>query len=336
MADRRTFIKQAASTTAALAVGGNMTFGNSQAQKKSPLGNKFLLPENPLILFDNFHVGNRASYSWKSKFAAAKLAGFDGFEFAVVDPETDDWKHAMDVFWESNFKTWGFHWTTKAVIDGKATEIDDEIEKIIQNIEVLSKMPVKPYITLSLSGTDELKGRTIAESGSAKAQERHWRRAYKIINAFDDACSDKGMSGTLYPHIDWVCDTPQSAFKILKGSSSKTVGAAFCSHHWYANSASDELDKVLQNDYMSRLNYVVLTNGIFTPVGFSAVRFNEGQIDMAWLLAKLYEFGYSGPISSQGWNIKGDPFMACKAFVDTIRNLRKRFLEHPELNPLYN
>ena len=79
---------------------------------------------------------------------------------------------------------------------------------------------------------------------------------------------------------------------------------------------------------------MVLTNGVFNKSGFKAVRFNEGQIDMAWLLAKIYEFGYEGPISSQGWGIGGDPFVACKQFVDTIHALRKRFLEQPELYPL--
>jgi len=335
MADRRTFIKKAATTTAGMAVGSTVVFGASQTSKRIPVNTIDLPKENPLILFDNFHARNRASYSWKTKFAAAKHAGFDGFEFAVVDPETDHWKEAMEVFWKSNFKTWGFHWTTKAVIDAKASEIDSEIEKIVRNIELLAKLPVKPYFTLSLSGRDELGGPNIAESGSAKAKERHWQRAYKIINAFDKACADYNISGSLYPHIDWVCDTPQSAFKILEGADTTNVGAAFCSHHWYANSASDNLDAVLQNDYMKRLRYVVLTNGIFTPTSFNAVRFDEGQIDMAWLLAKIDDFGYSGPISSQGWNIKGDPFIACKAFVATVRNLRKRFLEYPELNPLY-
>jgi hypothetical protein len=52
------------------------------------------------------------------------------------------------------------------------------------------------------------------------------------------------------------------------------------------------------------------------------------------VLAKLYKFGYEGPISSQGWAIGGDPYVACKAFVDGVRALRKRFIEYPELNPL--
>jgi hypothetical protein len=86
---------------------------------------------------------------------------------------------------------------------------------------------------------------------------------------------------------------------------------------------------------MKRLNYVVLTNGLFTDSSFKAIRFDEGQIDMAWVLAKLYSFGYQGPISSQGWAIGGDPYMACKRFVDGVKSLRNRFIENPELNPLF-
>jgi len=336
MTDRRTFVKRMAGSTACFAIGSNLTFGKSADKQSLNTTNKPVIPDNPLILFDNFHAGNRASYSWDSKFAAAKHAGFDGFEFAVVDPASENWKKAMAHFWKYDFKTWGFHWTTQAVIDAKALEIESEIEKIIENVALLANMPIRPYISLSLSGKGELAGATIAESGSAKAQDRHWKRAYKIIGAFDKACTENNIMGSLYPHIDWICDTPQSAFKILEGAETKTIGSAFCSHHWYANSASETLDFVLRNKYMERLSYAVLTNGVFTPTSFKAVRFNEGQIDMAWLLAKIYRFGYSGPISSQGWGIKGDPFVACKQFVDTIKDLKKRFSDYPELNPLYS
>jgi sugar phosphate isomerase/epimerase len=287
-----------------------------------------------LVLFDNFHVGNRHTYSWKAKFAAAEQIGFDGFEFAVVDPDSDRWKEAMDLVPETNFKIWGFHWTTKAVIDQHAASLDEEIEKIKSNVEVCSKLPIIPYCTLSLSGTSELGGPTFAERGSAKAEDRHWERAYKIIKAYDQACADFGVRGSLYPHIDWICDTPQSAFKILEGAGAKTIGPAFCSHHWYANKASLEMDDMMAHPRMQQLNYAVLTNGVFTDSSFQAVRFNEGQIDMAWVLAKLYAHGYQGPISSQGWRIGGDPYLSGKAFVDGIRSLRKRLIEYPELNPL--
>jgi sugar phosphate isomerase/epimerase len=123
--------------------------------------------------------------------------------------------------------------------------------------------------------------------------------------------------------------------KILEGANATSIGPAFCSHHWYANKASDELNDVLAYPIMKRLNYVVLTNGMFSDTGFRAVRFEEGQIDMAWLLANLYEFGYEGPISSQGWAIGGDPYVACKRFVDSIKALRNRFETQPELWPLH-
>jgi len=336
MSNRRTFVKRMAGTTAGLAIGVPMQLDASTNSSNEP--NKETatrdLPDNPLVLFDNFHAGNRGSYSWKAKLAAADHAGFDGFEFVGQDTQSDTWKDAVALFSKTRFKVMGFHGTTQAVVDAKAPEIDSEIAKIVNNVKALSQLPIKPYYSLSLSGRGELIGDTIAESGSAKAEERHWERAYKIIAAFDKACGDYGITGALYPHTHWICDTPQSAFKILDGAQAKTIGSAFCSHHWYANSASDQLDAVLSNDYMKRLSYVVLTNGIFRPANFSAVRFNEGQIDMAWMLAKLYDFGYTGPISTQGWRIGGDPFVACKQFVDTIKALRKRFIDHPELYPL--
>lgn len=335
MSDRRTFVKRAAGVMAGLGLGfGANAHSDKTAAKIEKNKPAIELPDNPLVLFDNFHVGNRRSYSWRAKFAAAQHAGFDGFEFAVVDPKSDSWKEAMDLVPSTSFKVWGFHWTTRAVIDRNADKIDAEIEKIIDNVEICGKSPLKPYFTLSLSGTAELGGPTVHERGSAKAEERHWERAYRIIAAYDKACKENGVRGSIYPHINWICDTPSSAIKILKGANASTIGPAFCSHHWYGNKNSKGLDEVLELPLMERLNYVVLTNGRFSDTGFQAVRFDEGEIDMAWTLAKIYEFGYDGPISSQGWGIGGDPYVACKRFVDTIKALRKRFKEQPELYPL--
>ncbi|NND06779.1 MAG: sugar phosphate isomerase/epimerase [Saprospiraceae bacterium] len=334
--NRRNFIKRTSLLAAGIGISSTGMGSQPEAAegqiKSVPSGGP--LPENPLILFDNFHSGNIGSYSWQAKFAAAQHAGFDGYEFAVVDPKSDRWKEAMDLVPTTDFKVWGFHWTTKAVIDQHADKINQEIEKIIDTVEICGNLSIKPYYTLSLSGTGELGGPTFSERGSAKAKDRHWERAFKIIEAFDKACRENGLVGSLYPHIDWICDTPQSAFKILQGAKADTVVPAFCSHHWYANEASLDLDQMLDHPMMQRLSYVVLTNGMFTDSSFRAVRFNEGQIDMAWILAKLYRFGYTGPISSQGWKIGGDPYFACKQFVAGVKAIRKRYIDHPELNPL--
>ena len=292
------------------------------------------IPANPLVLFDNFHVGQGRTYSWKSKFAAAQLAGFDGFEFAGMDPNSESWNQAMDLASATDFQIWGFHMTTRAVIDQMADQMEAEIERIVDNVRICGKSPLQPYCTLSLSGTDELGGPTIAERGSAKAKDRHWDRAYKIIAAFDSACMEYQVTGSLYPHIDWICDTPHSAFRILEGAGARKIGAAFCSHHWFANKNAEDLDAVLTHPLMDRLRYVVLTNGHFHDTGFRAARFDDGDIDMAWILAKLFAIGYQGPISSQGWNIGGDPFIACKDFVDGVKAIRSRFLQYPALNPL--
>ena len=337
--NRRSFIKKASGAIAGLSLGTTATAANSPDKKDlqgfANLGGLVQeLPDNPLVIFDNFHVGNRRSYSWKAKFAAAQSAGFDGYEFAGADPRSDSWKEAMDLVPTVDFKAWGFHGTTRAVIDNNADNINRDIEKIIDNVEVISKLSIKPYYTLSLSGNDELRGPTIHESGSAKAQDRHWERAFKIIAAFDKACREHKVRGSLYPHTHWICDTPQSQVKILEGANAQHIGPAFCSHHWYANKNSVGLDEALELPIMKRLNYVVLTNGRFNGNRFPAVRFDQGEIDMAWVLAKIYDFGYQGPISSQGWAIGGDPYVSCKRFVEGIEALRKRFKTQPELWPL--
>lgn len=290
-------------------------------------------PDNPLVLFDNFHVGNRRNYSYPAKLNSAKKAGFDGFEIVSVDPSSDQWKHVVDLMPGAGFKIWGLHWTTRACIDRFSGDIEKDIEKIYEIAEESAKTPIE-YISLSLSGNDELRGSTISESGSAKAEERHWQRSFRIIHAFDEACRNNNIRGSLYPHTHWICDTPQSQQKILEGADASTIGPAFCSHHWYANNASLELEETFKMPMMQRLNYVVLTNGRFSGNAFPAVRFDLGEIDMAWMLAMIMQTGYEGPISSQGWGIGGDPYIVSKAFVETIQSIRNRFRSSDELWPL--
>ncbi|XOV93115.1 MAG: sugar phosphate isomerase/epimerase family protein [Bacteroidota bacterium] len=331
--DRRNFLKKSSWLLAGLGLPISNRTSGAYESKESGLSIPEEFPDNPLVLFDNFHVGNRRSYSMRARMASAEAAGFNGFEIVMVDPSSDDWKEATDLMSGSNFSVWGHHRTITSVVDENADNLNKDIEKIEEVVEASAATPIE-YITLSLSGNGELRGPTIQESGSAKAEERHWIRAYKIITAFDAVCKKYNMRGSLYPHTHWICDTPQSQEKILEGVNATFIGPAFCSHHWYANKNSIELDDALKLDIMKNLNYVVMTNGKFVGNGFPAVRFHEGEIDMAWFLAKMYEFGYSGPISSQGWGIGGDPFDSCKAFVDGINRLKERFQKHPELWPL--
>lgn len=333
---RRSFLKQTSGILAGLGLGLNSwasTNKKVETTREERRHNANFFPRNPLVLFDNFHAGNRKAYSWKARLAAAEKAGFDGFEFVSLDPSTDSWAEAMDVVSGSHFSLLGMHQTSNAVIDRFANQLEAHIEKIQQIVEACANTPIE-YISLSLSGNDELRGPSIHESGSAKAQDRHWERAYKIIAAFDKACQKHHIRGALYPHTHWICDTPQSQAKILEGANATTIGPAFCSHHWYANKNALELDETLALPIMKQLNYVVLTNGRFQDNNFPATRFDLGEIDMAWMLAKIYEFGYTGPISSQGWGIGGDPYLSCKAFVDGIESIRKRFQTQPELWPL--
>ncbi len=332
--NRRSFIRKSTGLLAGMGMGiKTLAHGNEAKPVYRGAYTPEVFPDNPLVLFDNFHVGNRRNYSIKARLAAAQAAGFDGFEIVMTDPGTDDWKEITDLMGGMDFSVWGHHRTIQSVIDKNAGNINRDIEQIEAVVEASASTPIE-YISLSLSGNDELRGPTIPESGSAKAEERHWQRAYRIISAFDTACKKHNLRGALYPHTHWICDTPQSQQKILEGAKASYIGPAFCSHHWYANKNSLELDEALKLDIMKNLNYVVMTNGRFVGNGFPAVRFNEGEIDMAWFLAKMYEFGYSGPISSQGWAIGGDPYDSCLAFVDGMKRLKERFNRHPELWPL--
>ncbi len=287
---------------------------------------------NPIILFDNFFEGYKRSYSWKTKFAIAKDCGFDGFEFVMMDFEKD-WTNIEPLLEKHAFTHLGFHYSTQAVIDAQAENIDSEIALLERRIHKIAQIEGNTYMTLSLSGTDELGGETIAERGSAKAEERHWKRAAQIIEAVDRAAAQNQVKVYLYPHIDWICDTPQSLSKILSDADAQTVATSFCCHHWYANDNSCTLEESLELPKMSPLNYAVMTNAKVSPGWFSAVQIDQGEIDIARILGYLWSNGFKGPIASQGAGIPGDPYLACAAVPRYIRSLWQRFHDNPSLNP---
>ncbi|MEM7572112.1 MAG: TIM barrel protein [Bacteroidota bacterium] len=331
---RRSFIQLSSAVLAGLGLPVAAAANRVESTQVELRDGSLTLPNNPLVLFDNFHSGNRRAYSWKAKLNAARAAGCDGFQIVMVDPDSDYWKDLMDMVPAYDFRSWGFHWNTGAVIDEKAHLLEEEIDKMQRVIAALGRSPLRPFISFAIKGGGELFGGTIHESGSAKAEDRHWERAARIVAAFDRACRAANIEGALYPHTHWLCDTPASQRKILADAEADWVQPAFCSHHWYAHKNNEELDELLLDPVMAKTNYVVLTNGRKSGDWFPATRFDRGEIDMAWLLAKLYAFGYQGPIASQGWGIGGDPYVTAKAFVDGVRGLRERFIRQPDLWPL--
>jgi sugar phosphate isomerase/epimerase len=290
---------------------------------------------NPLLLFDNYFDDYRRQYSWENKLAVVKDAGFDGINFFRFDFESPDWQEVVELPRDSGFGHVGFYVMSDAVIDENADVIDEKIARLRKVVGSIADMdiPADRFVTLSFNGTGELGGPTIAERGSAKAEARHWERGARVTAAFDEACREHSLPGSLYPHIDWLSDTPEAVSRLLQDSGASHIGLGFTALHWHLNSNSGPLDQVLELPGMERLEYVALTNARAYPDGFETRPIDYGEIDLAQILGRLWARGYTGPITTQAYKMGGDPHKHARDAVRYLRDVRERYERAPQMFP---
>ncbi len=127
--------------------------------------------------------------------------------------------------------------------------------------------------------------------------------ALAIINACADACKAAGMPGiALYPHVGNWQEKVSDAVRVCKKVNRPEVGLQFNQYHWMAADGG----KDLRNTLKAALPYLqgVSING--SAKAPSIVPLSEGEYDVLPILKTLHELKYAGPVSHQGYSIKGN------------------------------
>jgi sugar phosphate isomerase/epimerase len=126
--------------------------------------------------------------------------------------------------------------------------------------------------------------------------------ALAIIKSCAELCAVGGVPGiALYPHGGFWMEKVGDAVRLAEKARRSDVGLQFNQYHWMTADGARELRPTLQ----AALPYLkgVSING--SGVKASILPLGEGEYDVRPILKTLAELGYNGPISHQGFGIKG-------------------------------
>ena len=291
---------------------------------------------NKLYLFNNHFAGHRRNYPWHTRLAIAADLGFDGYELHPIEPEDDKaWNEAAAAFKSSGLKHAGMYLVAKGANDDEAAKIDASIERTRRVIERLHA--IDPHAFLNYTVQSNPAGNSTPDyrdSGSAKAEARHWERTARLVKAADDELAARGMGGNIYNHVWFMLDTPAAGVRAIREAGAKVIRPGIAIFHSHFHQGVPDFPELMAQPGMDRLGYFAVLNGWPKPAEpFRTRPLDDGNIDIAAALGLLWSKGYTGPIVSQAYDLGGDPYETARRSRDYIRDLHARFLRNPALNP---
>lgn len=290
---------------------------------------------NPILLFNNHFTDHRRHYPYRTRLAIAVDLGYDGYEFHPIEPDDDaTWNEAATALRESGLRQSGMYVVTKGVNDDEIDNLDQELERLRRIVDRLAEMTPKPFLNLTIRSNPSPFSLRFHESGSTHAEARHWERAATIVRAADRMLVERGMRGNLYNHVWFMIDTPQAELRVLNDANAGAIQPGIASFHAHFHAGVPDPAAMLDLPGMERLSYVALLNAVPKPEPFRTVQIDEGNIDIAGLLANLWQREYSGPLVMQAYDLGGDPYITAKRSIEYIHAIWERFRRNPALNPV--
>jgi len=127
--------------------------------------------------------------------------------------------------------------------------------------------------------------------------------ALAIINQCADACKAADVPGiALYPHVSFWMEKVGDAVRLAEKAKRPDVGLQFNQYHWMTADGARDLKPTLQSA-LPYLKGVSINGSGMKP---SILPLSEGDYDVLPILKTLAELSYVGPISHQGYSIKGN------------------------------
>ena len=128
--------------------------------------------------------------------------------------------------------------------------------------------------------------------------------ALALVKQCADGCMAAGLPGVaLYPHVGFWMEKVADAARVAKQADRPDVGVQFNQFHWMAADGGKELRKTLEDAAPHLKGVSVNGSAAAAP---SILPLGEGDYDVRPILQALAELGYKGPVSHQGYSIKGD------------------------------
>ncbi len=141
-----------------------------------------------------------------------------------------------------------------------------------------------------------------------------------LLAKWSDACREAALPGVaLYPHAGLWAEKIGDAVRVADRVGRADVGVVFNQYHWMATEPGEDPGKALAS-IGSRLRAVTI-NG--SAKRASILPLSEGEYDPLPILKALVELNYLGPVSLQGFGIRGNLAERLEASIKKWEELKR-------------
>ena len=210
------------------------------------------------------------------KVALAKDLGFTGIEYTLARGMIAELLRRVDA---AGLELTGVYTTPS---------IDSPLDpQIIETIRLLKGRPTR--IEMAFSSKKFKQSDPAGDTG-----------AIALLQQASDACADTGPVISVYPHTGSWAERVEDGVRLASKLNRKNVGTNFNLVHWKWVPQIRPLEPALR-EALPHLMLVTI-NGLADR---AIVPLDQGDYDLAAMLATLKKVGYTGRVGLQGYGIKG-------------------------------
>ncbi len=248
-------------------------------------------PTHPFFAFDN-GVGRELKWPPAQQAATLQALGYDGIGYTG----TEQFAERQKAFHDQGLKIFNLY------------------------VPCFVDTPV-PYDPQLIAAIPQLQGTGVILWLTVQGKATNDANAVRIVREIADAARPFGVRVALYPHKGFFVATAEEALRIVRQVERPNVGVTLNLCHELAAGNADRLDAILKA--CAPHLFLVSINGADRSGGWNELirPLGEGNFDVAGLLKRIDQVGYTGPIGLQCYNLKGAPEEHLKRSITAWRQL---------------
>ena len=262
---------------------------------------------NPVFVFNN--AFNQRDFTYSQIADLLVKLGYDGIEHRETK-DIFELKKALD---KNNLSL---------IADYVKVDIDAEIPYDQTWKEVLPQLVGSDLILWVHIHSDHY------ESSDPAADSK----VVPIIQELADLAEPFHIRIAIYPHVNFLAETPQDGLRIATLAKRENVGTAFNLCHFLKTDEDENLEQVIDKIF-PKLFAVSISGAdkgdtrsmrwdrLIQPLG-------EGSYDVYKVMSLLWDRGYQGPVGFQCYQIPGKPEQFLKTSIQTWNHFKKLYASH--------
>ena len=145
-------------------------------------------------------------------------------------------------------------------------------------------------------------------------------RAAGVIHGVAEIAAKNSLCVALYPHANFWLERVEDSVRLAMHVNRENVGVTFNLFHWLCTDGH-ELDARLQLALPRAWNVSINGCTVRGPRDGTIETLDQGSYNVEPFLAAVERLGYTGPISLQGWSVRGDAYDNLKRSMTAYRRM---------------